>query len=113
MNSRRSARSNPPSPPFPKLSMPHSANFFPPPRTGEGDGGCGRNAALLKPSFGCLPVHVLEESGDVIGSLQTIVDHEGVFEGIQDEDGGTPDQMSPVVFVNPAVEQISRGSCLF
>jgi hypothetical protein len=93
--------------------MPHSANFFPPPRTGEGDGGCGRNAALLKPSFGCLPVHVLEESGDVIGSLQTIVDHEGVFEGIQDEDGGTPDQMSPVVFVNPAVEQISRGSCLF
>ena len=93
--------------------MPHNANFTPPPRAGEGDGGCGKSAFLLKPSFGCLPVRVLEESGDVIGSLQTIVDHEGVFEDIQDKDGVTPDQMSPVVFVNPAFEQISRGSCLF
>ena len=75
--------------------------------------GSDKKVVLLKPSFGCFPVNVLEESGDVIGSLQTVVDHEGVFEDIQDKDGVTPDQMSPVVFVSPAVEQISRGSCLF
>jgi hypothetical protein len=67
------------------------SEFSPPPRTGEGYGGGGKKAVLLKPSFGCLPVNVLEESGDVIGSLQTVVDHEGVFENVQDKNGVTAD----------------------
>jgi len=57
---------------------------------------------LLESSFCCLPVNALEESSDVIGSFQTVVDHESVFEDIQDKNGVTPRRMPRIVFINPA-----------
>lgn len=59
---------------------------------------------LFQPSFGSLPVDVLEIGSDVIGPFQTVVDHKGVLEDIQYQDGCAAGQVSHVVFVDPAVE---------
>ena len=59
---------------------------------------------LLQPSFGSLPVDVLEIGSDVVGSFQTVIDHKRMLEDIQDQDGRATGQVSHVMFVDPAVE---------
>ena len=44
---------------------------------------------LLKACFGRAPVDILKERLDVIGPLQTVIDHERMFEDIHDENGHT------------------------
>ena len=67
---------------------------------------------LFEPSFGCLPMDVLEERLDVIGPFQPVIDHERVLKDIQDQDGVAAGKVSSVVFVDPAVEEIAGGNVL-
>ena len=59
---------------------------------------------LLQPSFGSLPVDVLEIGSDVVGSFQTVIDHKRMLEDIQDQDRCAAGRVSHVVFIDPAVE---------
>jgi hypothetical protein len=62
---------------------------------------------LLQPSFRSFPVDILEIGSDVVGFFQTVIDHKGVLEDIQDQDGRATGQVSRVMFIDPAIEQIS------
>src|SRR4030042_2854247 len=60
---------------------------------------------LTQPSLDWLPIDVLEKGLDVICSLQSIINHKGMFKDIHDEDGGAARRMSDIVFIDPEVIQ--------
>lgn len=52
-----------------------------------------------------LPFQVLKEGLDVIGPLQPVIDHEGMFENVHDQKGRASSQVAHIMLVDPGIEE--------
>ena len=59
---------------------------------------------LLQAAVRCFPFDVFEEGGNIIGSLQPVIDHKGMLKDIENQQGVAACGMAHIVFINPLVE---------
>jgi hypothetical protein len=52
------------------------------------------------------PVNCLEESFNVIGALQPIVDHKGMLKDVHYQNGCCPRKVSRIMLVDPGIDEL-------
>jgi len=63
---------------------------------------------LSQSPFHSLRFDVLKEGSNIVRPLQTVINHKGVFENIQDQEGSAARRMADVMFIDSLVDQLSK-----